>query len=86
MVRFAHHLKLGLVVVLLFVVRPHHGAAGDTERVALHRVRERECEGAIEHSKPRSDEREWIKGLCEQSERGPVRGGQVEPAALVDDV
>ena len=83
MARFAHHFELGLVVVSLLVVRPRRGAACDTERVALRRVRERKSEGAIERSKPRSDEREWIKGLCEQSERGPVRRGQVEPAALI---
>ena len=47
MARFAHHFELGLVVVSLLVVRPRRGAACDTERVALRRVRERKSEGAV---------------------------------------
>ena len=80
---FAHHFKLGFVVIPLLVVRPCRGAAGDTQWVAHLRMRERKGEGAAKGSEPGGDKRERVQGLCEQVEWRPVGGSQVKPAALV---
>ena len=72
MARLAHHFELRFVVVPLVMVGPRCGTAGDTERVALRRVGKREGEGAVKGAEPRRDEREWVQGLREQTEGGPV--------------